>query len=103
MIWLTPVEKTTYHDANYLWIQTQGKAIKSPINTKVNRNMFIVRYYTWPDHMTKPSIVRGSDDWCFFRRDSTSISSSTINNVVHTSSTYPVHDIIQRSEIEYVN
>ena len=40
--------------------------------------MFVVRYYTWPDHMSKPTIIRGSDDWCFMKQDSTNIASGNI-------------------------
>ena len=43
--------------------------------------------------MSKPTLVRGSDDWCFYRRDKTTISSLTINNVQYTSGTYGFHTL----------
>lgn len=65
--------------------------------------MFVIRYYTWPDYMSKPNIVRGSDDWCFMRRDGSYIGSTTLQNVRYTSSYYPRHTDISMSETWYVN
>ena len=96
MIWITPVVKSSYNDADYLRIETTGLAIKTSENSKTNKNMFVIRYYTWPDSMSKPSIVRGSDDWCFMRQDSTYIGSSTINNVKYTTAAYPSHTDVSK-------
>ena len=99
MIWIVPVIKSTTNDGDYLRIQTQGLAIKNAINTKVNKNMLITRYYTWPDHMNKPRIVRGSDDWCFMRRDGTYVSSVTVDNLKYGTRTGQLpHTKIIRSE-----
>ena len=103
MIWMEPVIKTTYNDADYLRIQTVGLAIKNPINNKVNKNMFIIRYYTWPEHMSKPNLQRGSDDWCFMRRDSSTIASETIDNIRYWNIDLPRHTSIIRPEDHYVN
>ena len=65
--------------------------------------MFIVRYYTWPDSMTKPTIVRGSNDWCFLRMDSTYIGSSVISNTRHTATNYPQHTFLGHAEEIIVN
>ena len=91
-MWLTPVLKA-YNDYSWLRVQTQGLAIKNPFINKFNKNHVIFRSYTWPDWMSKPTLVRGSDDWCFYRRDKTTISSLTINNVQYTSGTYGFHTL----------
>jgi hypothetical protein len=63
-------------------------AIRAPKINQVNINQFTIRYYTWPDGMARPSITRGSDDWCFMKQDSTRISSSAISITGYTSGTY---------------
>ena len=101
---MTPVVKSTYNDADYLRIQTSGLSIKNPITTSINKNMFVIRYYTWPDSMTKPSTIqRGSDDWCFMRQDSTYIWSSSLSKTRFTSTHYSQHTLIEVPEEKYVN
>ena len=73
-------------------------------NSQINRNMFTIRYYTWPDTMTKPTISRGNDDWCFMKQDSTRITSSTISNTkFYYANYYTIHDSIQIPETNFVN
>ena len=103
MIWITPVVKSTYTDANYLRIETTGKAIKNPSTNGVNINQFVIRYYTWPDSMTRPTITRGSDDWCFMKQDSTNIGSSAISMTQFTSTVYAQHTYLSIPETRYLN
>ena len=72
-------------------------------NSIINKNMFTIRYYTWPDHMSRPAIARGSDDYCFMKQDSTRIPSGTISNTRYTTATYATHDHIIYPETTYVN
>jgi hypothetical protein len=103
MIWMTPVVKSTYTDASYLRIETVDNAIKTASTLQTNRNQFVIRYYTWPDSMAKPTLNRGSDDWCFMRQDTTKITSSAISWTTYTTSTYPAHTYLSIPETSYVN
>ena len=38
----------------------------------------MVRYYTWPDSMARPSIAAGSEDWCFMKQDISRLTSSNL-------------------------
>ena len=48
VIWITPVQKTTYTSEMVVKVQTRNLAIRNPItNTTTNLNQFTIRYYTW--------------------------------------------------------
>lgn len=65
-------------------IETRGFSIINPINNpSINQNQFIIRYYTWKT-ATEPVIYANSDDYAFFRQDSSNIASSTIFSYVTT-------------------
>lgn len=81
-----------------------GKAFQNAnTNTSFNINTFKIRYYTWPDGITKPSIVAGSDDWCFLKQDSSRLPSSSLTFTSFTSTYYTPHSTLIIPDKIYVN
>ncbi len=79
VIWVTPVVKASNTNNMALIIESTGWAFLNPIkNTTVDINRFTIRYFTWPDGQSQPSIATGSDNWCFFKQDSTTLTSPAI-------------------------
>lgn len=80
-IWITPVVKPTYINSHNFMIETRGLAIRNPINNgTTNVNAFVIRYYTWTG-TSVPVLYANSDDYTFFKQDSTNIGSSVITYV----------------------
>jgi hypothetical protein len=92
-MWVTPVVKASYTNNMNLVIETAGLAIENPTkNMTINRNQFTIRYFTWPDGQSQPgSLAAGSDNWCFFKQDSTTLPSGTITFHQFTSTFYSSH------------
>jgi len=91
VIWIVPVAKSTYSNNNLLVIESAGLAFQNPIlNSSINLNQFIIRYYTWPVGTTNPGVTAGNDNWCFMRQDSTLLTSSSISfsSTYYTPHTY---------------
>jgi hypothetical protein len=78
-------------------------AIKNPVTTQVNQNMFTIRYYTWPDGTSRPTISRGSDNWCFMKQDSTRIGSVALSWNLYTTQYYSQHNAVSTPESFYLN
>jgi hypothetical protein len=89
VFWITPVVKTTYTNNNQFCVQTINLAIQNPVNNMtIDVKYFTVRYYTWPVGQSQPStLVYGSDNWCFFKQDSSTLTSATTTYNLY-SSTY---------------
>lgn len=80
VIWVTPVVKTTNTNNLALVIESAGWAFLNPVkNVTLDINKFTIRYFTWPDGMAQPTFTTGSDNWCFFKQSSTTLSSPTIS------------------------
>ena len=48
VIWVTPVQKSSYTSNMAVSIQTRNRAIRNPyVNTTTNANQFDIKYYTW--------------------------------------------------------
>jgi hypothetical protein len=92
-IWVTPVVKASNTNNLNLIIESAGFAFRNPIrNSTINRNQFTIRYFTWPDGQSQPSsLTVGSDNWCFFKQDSTTLPSGTITFHQFTSTFYSSH------------
>ena len=98
-IWITPFEKTSYQNNHNFQIETKGKAIVNPItSSSFNKNQFVVKYYTWEG--TKPALFSNSDDYVFFKQDSSYIASSSLS---YTSSFEDHHTDVRVSRELYVN
>jgi len=102
VIWITPVVKSTYTDASTLILETTGLAIKAPVTNQVNFNMFVIRYYTWPNTQSNPGITAGSDNWCFMKQDSSNIGSTLITWNKYNSY-YSQHSYLYSPPELYVN
>ena len=80
-IWITPKQKNSYINSHSLVIETKGESIINPINSaSIDLNTFVVKYYTW-DGDQEPGLFTNSDDYVFFKQDSTNIASSAVNFV----------------------
>lgn len=80
-IWITPVIKGSYINSHNFMIETRGLSIRNPVtSTSINLNQFVIRYYTWTGSSV-PVLYANSNDFTFFRQDSTNIASSTISFV----------------------
>lgn len=102
VIWVTPVQKSTYTDSSSLTIQTAGLAIKTAVNLATNHNQFTIRYFTWEGD-NNPGVTAGSDNWCFMKQDSTRIGSSALPLQDYSSTYYSPHSRISVPESVYVN
>jgi hypothetical protein len=57
VIWIYPVQKTSYTSDMLVSIVTRNLAIRNPItNTSTNNNAFSVKYYTW-QNITEPGLA----------------------------------------------
>jgi len=65
--------------------------------------MFTIRYYTWPNGQSMPSIVPGSDNWCFMKQDSSNIVSTNIQYTKYSSTNYSQHSYLSVPPQLYVN
>lgn len=75
-IWVVPVVKASYINSNNFMVETRGLSIRNPINNStINLNQFVIRYYTWIGSDT-PVLYANSDNFVFFKQDSTYIGSS---------------------------
>lgn len=77
-IWIVPVVKASYINSNNFKIETRGLSIRNPVNSgTVDQNQFVIRYYTWTGSSV-PVLYANSDDFAFFKQDSSYIASSSI-------------------------
>ena len=102
-MWITPVVKSTYTDASTLVVDTIGRTIRTAIDKGTNINQFVVKYYTWPDTMSMPSIPARSEKWAFMKQDSSRMSSSTLPRTDYTTTKYARHNYIEFPKENYVN
>ena len=74
-------------------------AIINPVNSgSINKNQFVFKFYTWDG--PEPALFSNSDDYVFFKQDSSYISSSTLSY----SNTYKdPHSYLKFPEELYVN
>ena len=100
-MWLTPFQKTSYQNNHNLKVETIGYSIINPeTSSSINLNQFVIRYYTWPDSQTSPVLFPNSDDYVFFKADSTKIPSSTFS---YSANNYDKHDSLVVPAEVYVN
>ncbi len=69
VIWITPVQKSTYTSNMTVSILTRNLAIRNPINnaTNMNTNLFVVKYYTW-QNISEPSLSPTTNDYhCYLK------------------------------------
>lgn len=102
VIWITPVIKT-YYLSSTISIETAGLAIQNPSVSSFNLNTFIIKYYTWPDGQSQPTISKDSDNWCFAKQDSSGLTSQTYTFTSITSTYYTPHTSITVPKQVYVN
>ena len=78
VMWIAPLQKTSYLNNHVLKLETKGLAIINPQNSgSINLNQFTFKFYTW-DGTATPVLNPNTDDYVFFKQDSTYVSSSTI-------------------------
>ena len=78
-IWIVVYEKTSYINSHHFRFETKGLAINNPINSgSINKNQFVVKYYTWEGDV-QPTLSSLSDDYVFFKQDSSFIPSGTLS------------------------
>lgn len=99
IIWITPVQKSTYTTGTSLVIQTRNQAIRNP-NTllSVDAKSFEVRVYTW-NTATQPVLLATSLNYVYLRQMSNIPSAVT----TYTSLTVPVHTEFDMSHRRMVN
>lgn len=105
VIWVTPVVKASYTNNMNLVIESAGLAFKNPVNNaSINAKYFTIRYYTWPAGQAQPSsLMAGTDDWCFMKQDSTTISNNVITFTTYSSTYYSPHTSISVPKEVIVN
>ena len=85
VIWITPVEKTSYTSDLSVSIITRNLAIRNPVvNTTTNNNQFGVKYYTW-QNITMPSLDPINNNYhCYLQINN--FPSATITHTANPSS-----------------
>jgi len=81
VIWITPVEKSSYTSDMSVSIITRNLAIRNPVSsTTTNANQFSVKYYTW-QNISMPSLSPTSNDYhCYLLINNFPSSSITHSN-----------------------
>ena len=79
VIWITPVEKTSYTSDMTISIVTRNLAIRNPVvNISTDINQFAVKFYTWQNISIPGLSPTANNNYCFL----------IIDNLVSSSMTY---------------
>lgn len=100
-IWITPLQKASYINSHNFQIETKGLSIINPINNStIYYNQFVIKYYTWVGTAV-PALYASTDDYVFFKQDSTYINGGS--TITYTGTYYDKHTDVKFSRSQYIN